>query len=76
MNYGSFEKLPRIFWFNGAKTLSYLGPKMWDLVLNEIKQLDSLKCIKLNIKKWIAQDCLCRLCKRFIYQMQTWTKNV
>ena len=33
------------------KTLSDLGPKMWDLVPNEIKQLASVKSIKLKTKK-------------------------
>ena len=44
-------------------TVPYLGPKIWDLVPNEIKQLDSLKSFILKIKKLIPRRCLCRLCR-------------
>ena len=48
---------------NDTDTLSYLGPKVCDLVPNEIKQLDSLKSFILKIKKLIPQACLCMLCR-------------
>ena len=44
-----------------------LEQKIWDLVPNEIKQLGSLNCFKLNIKKWIPQGCTCRLYKIYTY---------
>ena len=50
-NYDNMEKRPEYSDLMVLKTLSYLEPKMCDLVPNEIKQLDSVKCIKLNTKK-------------------------
>ena len=50
-NYDNMEKQPEYSDLMVLKTLSYLGPKMCNLVPNEIKQLDSVKCIKLNTKK-------------------------
>ena len=39
-NHNSFERYPLYSVFSGTETLSYLGPKIWDLVPNERKQLD------------------------------------
>ena len=50
-NYDNMEKPPEYSDLMVLKTLSYLGLKMCDLVANEIKQLDSVKWIKLNTKK-------------------------
>ena len=50
-NYDNMEKRPEYSDLMVLKTLSYLEPKMCDLVPSEIKQLDSVKCIKLNTKK-------------------------
>ena len=46
-NHNTFVRSPVNSVFNGTETLSYLGPKTWDLVPNEIKQSDSLKSFKL-----------------------------
>ena len=35
----------------GTESLSFLGPKIWDLVPLELKQLESLEVFKLTIKK-------------------------
>ena len=48
--------------YNGTESLSFLGPKIWDLVPLELKQLESLEVFKLKIKKWIPFACTCRLC--------------
>ena len=37
-------KMSSYVW-RGTKSVSYLGPKMWDLVPNEIKESESLKSI-------------------------------
>ena len=52
--------------FHGTESLSYLGPKIWDLVPKEIKELSSLSAFKKAIKKWKPQNCPCRLCKKYI----------
>ena len=37
----------------GLNSISYLGPKIWDLVPNEIKRCDNLISFKQKIKSWI-----------------------
>ena len=51
---------------NGTETLSYLGPKIWLLIPNEIKASSSLKLFKKSIKKWKPLRCPCRLCKLYV----------
>ena len=53
-NYDSIKSIEKRTKYSNLmvlKTLSDLGPKMWDLVPNEIKQLASVKSIKLKTKK-------------------------
>ena len=47
--------------YHGTESLSFLGPKIWELVPSEIKQSESLETFKRRIKKWIAFQCPCRL---------------
>ena len=46
----------------GSETLSYLGPKIWELVPVEIKNADLAASFKRAIKKWKPINCPCRLC--------------
>ena len=39
-------------------SLSYLGPKIWDLVPMKLKRLSSLGVFKKTIKKWKHQNCI------------------
>ena len=56
--------------YHGTELLSFLGPKIWDLVPLELKQLESLEVFKLKIKKWILFECPCRLCRTYIQQVR------
>ena len=38
--------------FNGIETISYLGPRIWDLVLLKMKQKEPLTAFKKAIKTW------------------------
>ena len=51
--------------FNGEESISYLGPKIWDIVPPELKALETVNTFKREIKKW-KPECPCRLCKPFI----------
>ena len=55
--------------FHGTESLSYLGPKIWDLVPEELKELLSLSAFKIAIKKWKPQNCPCRLFKKYIQNL-------
>ena len=50
----------------GTETLAHLGPRIWQQVPNEIKQITELKEFKRIIKTWIPKKCPCRLCKIYI----------
>ena len=50
----------------GLNSISYLGPKIWDLVPNEIKRCDNLISFKQKIKSWRPENCPCTLCKVYI----------
>ena len=53
----------------GIETLSYLGPKLWNVVPNEYKTIESLADFKAKIKPWVPENCPCRLCKTYIHQI-------
>ena len=53
--------------YYGTESLSFLGPKIWELVPLEIKSSRSLEEFKKKIKPWIPEDCLCRLCKIYLH---------
>ena len=44
----------------------FVGPKIWNILPDEIKQQTSLNSFKKSVKKWKPQDCSCRLCKVYI----------
>ena len=48
--------------YHGTESLSSLGPKIWELVPEDTKKLESLKTLKNKIKKWVPSRCPCRLC--------------
>ena len=53
--------------YNGTESVSYLGPKIWDIVPEEYKTLNSLNSFKESIKNWIPLNCPCRLCKTYVH---------
>ena len=46
--------------FSGTENLKFLGPKIWVLVSNEMKQLESLGKFRHAIKQWKPTSCPCR----------------
>ena len=53
----------------GTETIRHMGPKTWDIVPSEIKVSTSLLEFKQKIKRWIPNECTCRLCKSYIYNL-------
>ena len=53
--------------YHGIESVSYLGPKIWDIVLEEYKTLNSLNSFKESVKNWVPLKCLCRLCKTYVH---------
>ena len=52
--------------YNGTESLSFLGPKIWNLVPEEIKTSETVDIFKNKIKKWTPENCPCRLCRVYI----------
>ena len=53
----TFERLQVHSALHGTELLSFLGPKIWDLVPVELKQSESTDSFKLNINNWITFEC-------------------
>ena len=62
----AFERRQVHYVYYGTESLFFPGPKIWDLVPLELKQLESLEVFRLKIKKWIPFECHCRLFRTFI----------
>ena len=52
--------------WNGQETISYLGPKIWNMLPEEMKQNSSLFAFKREIKQWVPNNCPCRICKNYL----------
>ena len=52
--------------YHGTESLSFLGPKIWDLVPVELKLSETLFSFKLRIRNWVPFECPCRICKTYI----------
>ena len=50
----------------GTETLSFMGPKIWSLVPNELKEIKTLTEFKRKIKLWKVENCPCRICKTYV----------
>ena len=53
----------------GSESLSYLGPRLWNILPDEYKKTQSIKDFKVKIKSWVAENCPCRLCKIYIQHL-------
>ena len=54
---------------NDIESLSFLGPKIWELVPLAIKSSHFLEEFKKKIKSWIPENCSCKLCKTYLHQI-------
>ena len=52
--------------YNGIESIA-LGPKIWELIPEEVKQKKSLNALKDAIKKCSPTNCPCRLCKKILH---------
>ena len=43
--------------FNGTGSISFLSPKIWDIVPSELKKLEAVNVFKGDIKKWKPVNC-------------------
>ena len=50
----------------GTETITYLGPKIWSIIPDEIRESASLETFRQKIKLWKPNSCLYRICKKYI----------
>ena len=53
----------------GLQNMSYMGPRMWDLVPKEMKQVTTLNEFKAKIKIWKLESSLYRLSRACLPQI-------
>ena len=53
--------------FSGTESIRSLGPKIWELIPNDIKCLQNLKDFETPIKKWKSTLCPCTICKTYLH---------
>ena len=61
-----YQPSRNIVW-NGQETISYLGPKIWNMVPEEMKRRSSLFAFEREIKQWVPNNCPCRICKNYLF---------
>ena len=52
--------------FHETESISYLGPKIWDIVPKEFKYKKSLNSFNESIKMWVLINCPYKLCKDYL----------
>ena len=52
--------------YHGTESISFLGPKIWDILPEKLKNIENLALFKKEIKTWKPDKCPCRLCKVYI----------
>lgn len=50
----------------GRETVTFLGPRIWNILPQEYKDKQTLEGFKSKIKKWKPENCPCRGCQTFI----------
>ena len=61
--------------YHGPKSVSFLGPKIWDLVLNELTSIRNLVGFKKVIKKWSSENCPCTFYKNYVSNVGLFEKR-
>ena len=54
----------------GTESVSFLAPKIWDILPKDIKTSETLTAFKTKIKKWVPWECPCRVCKTYLQQVE------
>ena len=52
----------------GKQSISYFGPKIWNSIPQEIKNVTTLAAFKTKIKHW-KPICSCRICRIYIQRV-------
>ena len=53
----------------GTETVSFLAPKLWELIPEDCEMETSLITFKEKIKNWIPDNCPCRICEKYVQNL-------
>ena len=53
----------------GIETIRFMGPKIWNVVPEEIKKTKTISAFKEKIKNWKTVGCPCRICKSYVSRL-------
>ena len=53
----------------GVKALRYFGPKIWNILPNDIENSRTLWEFSKKVKSWIPRNCPYRVCESYIYRV-------
>ena len=53
----------------GIESASFVGSKIWKSVPKDIKESNTLVEFKQRIKRWTPENCPCKICKDYIFQI-------
>ena len=54
----------------GIESIRYLGPKIWQSLPTNIKEVATIERFKSVIKNWKPESCPCRFCKTCLQQIR------
>ena len=57
-------KIRTVSWGDG--NLAYFGPKIWQIIPQEIRNESNLSLFKKKIRQWKPINCPCRICKNYV----------
>ena len=57
------------FVYHGSESISNLGLRIWNLVPDRLKEVNSISSFKNEIKRWKPEISPCRLCKTYILRV-------
>ena len=60
---------------HGTESFSHWGPKIWEFVPSNTKNLSSHTAFKKAIKQWKSHASSCRLCRAYIYEV-VWFRDM
>ena len=54
---------------HGIETASFVAPRIWSSIPRSYKECSSVSEFKAKTKFWYPENCPCKLCKNYIYQI-------
>ena len=60
----------------GTESVSFLAPKIWDILPKEIKNSETLNAFSAKFKNWVPQECPCRLSKKYVLKVGFISKTI